>query len=208
VTPELLQLYQTWGEGGIGIIVTGNIMIDQEHIEHPGNIILEDESGGRLQKLAEMAAISQQHGSVVGVPCSEQESKSRHTMLTIIEAIAQISHPGRQANKLLQQHPVSVSDVQLEGVRLGMQFGKPRPLSLEDIAVTTAKFAQTAYLCWKAGFAGVQLHAAHGYLLSSFLSRRVNTRVRAVFVKLTVSRSHIQQTRLTGTAAPSRIARG
>ena len=65
VTPELLQLYQTWGKGGIGIIVTGNIMIDQEHIEHPGNIILEDESGGRLQKLAEMAAISQQHGSVV-----------------------------------------------------------------------------------------------------------------------------------------------
>lgn len=65
VTPELVSLYRTWGEGDVGVIVTGNILIDRNHIEVPGNIILEDESGGRVEKLAELAAAAQEHGALV-----------------------------------------------------------------------------------------------------------------------------------------------
>jgi 2,4-dienoyl-CoA reductase-like NADH-dependent reductase (Old Yellow Enzyme family) len=65
VTPALVSLYKAWGEGDVGILVTGNILIDRNHIEVPGNIILENESGGRIKNLAEMAAAAQEHGSLV-----------------------------------------------------------------------------------------------------------------------------------------------
>jgi len=64
-TPKLVSLYKTWGNGDLGIIVTGNIMIDRNHIEVPGNVILEDSSGGRVEKLKELVVAAQEHGSLV-----------------------------------------------------------------------------------------------------------------------------------------------
>lgn len=82
VTPELLRLYRIWGEGGIGILVTGNIMIDREHIEYPGNIILEDDSHDRLQSLSEMARLAQAHGSVVSDPARRLRCNTHGQELT------------------------------------------------------------------------------------------------------------------------------
>ncbi|TVY92147.1 NADH-dependent flavin oxidoreductase, partial [Lachnellula willkommii] len=154
-TPELVSLYRTWGNGDLGIIITGNIMIDRNHIEVPGNVILEDSSGGRIEKLNELVVAAQEHGSL---------------------CVAQLNHPGRQINSLLQPNPVSCSAIQLEGERVGMTFGKPTALTKAGISEIVEQFAESSRLCHKAGFDGVQLHAAHGYLIGQFLSKRTNIR--------------------------------
>ncbi|TVY14552.1 NADH-dependent flavin oxidoreductase nadA [Lachnellula arida] len=154
-TLELVYLYRTWGNGDLGIIITGNIMIDRNHIEVPGNVILEDSSGGRIEKLNELVVAAQEHGSL---------------------CVAQLNHPGRQINSLLQPNPVSCSAIQLEGERVGMTFGKPTALTKAGISEIVEQFAESSRLCHKAGFDGVQLHAAHGYLIGQFLSKRTNIR--------------------------------
>lgn len=87
---------------------------------------------------------------------------------------AQISHGGRQTQKLVNPHPRSSSDVQL--ALPGGQFGKPTPLTRAEIAELVQRFALASRACQQAGFTGVQVHAAHGYLISQFLSPRVNLR--------------------------------
>ena len=79
----------------------------------------------------------------------------------------QISHPGRQCSRVVTAQPVAPSDVQL---RLGGWFGKPRALYEGEIEDIIARFARTARIARTAGFTGVQVHGAHGYLCSQFLS--------------------------------------
>lgn len=55
-------------------------------------------------------------------------------------------------------------------------FGTPKEMTVEEIQRVVEQFAETAQLSAEAGFAGVQIHAAHGYLLAQFLSERSNTR--------------------------------
>lgn len=85
-----------------------------------------------------------------------------------------VSHPGRQRPYHLQPNPISASDVQLEGEVLGNLYGKPRPATEKDIQSVIEGFAHAAEFLDKAGFDGIQLHAAHGYLLSQFLSETTN----------------------------------
>ena len=68
VTPELVELYKIWGEGEIGILVTGNIMIDRHHIEAAGNMILENDTKRRIEKMKELTTAAQKNGSVVRSP--------------------------------------------------------------------------------------------------------------------------------------------
>ena len=86
---------------------------------------------------------------------------------------AQISHPGRQCPRLVNLTPLAPSEVQLNMVG---NFGRPRAATEADILDIIARFARTAALLKEAGFDGVQVHAAHGYLLSQFLSPRTNQR--------------------------------
>ena len=88
----------------------------------------------------------------------------------------QINHPGRQMPGSLGQEAIAPSAVALD---LGAQSGRfptPRAMTAEDIADIQRRFTNTAVLAQKAGFSGVQIHAAHGYLLSQFLSPLVNKR--------------------------------
>ena len=90
---------------------------------------------------------------------------------------AQISHAGRQTMAFINPHPKAPS-----AVRLGLpggQFGAPVEMSAADIAQVVERFGVAAAACKAAGFTGVQVHAAHGYLLSSFLSPRSNVRTDA-----------------------------
>ena len=112
-------------------------------------------SGERFEAFQDMATQSKKHGSLI---------------------VAQISHPGRQVSNRLIQDPISASDVKLEGEVLGMQFNKPHTASEAEIKELVGQFAHTAEYLHKAGFDGVQLHAAHGYLLVQFLSRTTNKR--------------------------------
>jgi 2,4-dienoyl-CoA reductase-like NADH-dependent reductase (Old Yellow Enzyme family) len=76
----------------------------------------------------------------------------------------------------LQPNPISASDVQLVKDLHGMTFAKPRAASSEDIRDLQAAFVHCAVYLEKAGFDGIQLHAAHGYLLAQFLSLTTNRR--------------------------------
>jgi 2,4-dienoyl-CoA reductase-like NADH-dependent reductase (Old Yellow Enzyme family) len=144
------QLYRTWSEGGTGLHITGNVMIDKRYLERAGNVVLEDDQ--HLGLFRDWA----REGTVGGN-----------------QLWVQISHPGRQCPKMINNEPLSPSDVQLS--LLG-NFGKPRPMTEDDIHDVIKRFIRSAELVKEAGFTGVQIHCAHGYLLSQFLSPKINQR--------------------------------
>ncbi|KAL8932555.1 MAG: hypothetical protein Q9211_006247 [Gyalolechia sp. 1 TL-2023] len=155
---DLINLYKRWGDGQIGTILTGNIMIEYDQLEAPGNAIIPRTapfSDERFEAFKELAAESKAHGSLI---------------------IGQVSHPGRQCESRIQPDPVSASDVQLQGQVMGMQFNKPHPASSEEIERIIQSFVHAAEYLHKAGYDGIQLHGAHGYLLSQFLSPTTNLR--------------------------------
>ena len=147
---SILQLYERWGQGGAGILVTGNVMIDRRALGEPHNVVVEDER--HLTELAEWAERAQYNGSQLWM---------------------QINHPGRQAPNI-NKEVVSPSDVQLPMMK--KVFKKPRPLKEEEILDLIDRYGNTAAIAKKAGFSGVQIHGAHGYLVSQFLSTRTNLR--------------------------------
>ena len=155
---NLINVYKRWGEGQFGTILTGNIMIEFDQLEAAGNpIIPPDEGlkGERFEAFKRLAAESKAHGSL---------------------CIGQVSHPGRQVPKAIQSDPVSASDIQLEGSVMGMTFAKPHPASSEEIEHIIEGFAHAAEYLHAAGFDGIQLHGAHGYLLAQFLASSTNKR--------------------------------
>ena len=144
------QLYKTWAEGGVGLSISGNIMIDRRYLERAGNIVLEDDQG--MAALKEMVS----SGTVAGG-----------------QFWAQISHPGRQCPRLVNSEPMAPSEVQL---KMMGNFSRPRAMTEADIENVIERFANTARLCKEAGFTGVQVHCAHGYLISQFLNPLINKR--------------------------------
>lgn len=157
-SPELINVYKRWGEGQYGVILTGNLMIEYDQLEAPGNLIIPPDasfSGERFDAFKAMASAAKAHGSLV---------------------VAQLSHPGRQTEQRLQPNPVSASDVQLKGEIMGMRFAQPHAATEEEIKKITQSFAHAAEYVHKAGYDGVQLHGAHGYLLAQFLSQTTNKR--------------------------------
>ncbi|HEY0913326.1 MAG TPA: NADH:flavin oxidoreductase/NADH oxidase family protein [Solimonas sp.] len=152
-TPRHATLYRRWSEGGAGLLITGNVMIDRRVLERPGNVAI-DGNGG-LDELRTWARA----GTVAGN-----------------QLWMQVSHAGRQSPRYVVSHPMGPSDVQLD--LLG-GYGRPRPLAEEEILDFIQRFARVAVTARETGFTGVQIHAAHGYLLSSFLSPVTNRRTDA-----------------------------
>ncbi len=150
-TEGLVHLYERLDKNGLGLSITGNVMIDRRHLGEPGNVVLEDERDGDLWK--SWARAAQADGAQCWV---------------------QINHPGRQAPRFATKEPVAPSAVPLEG--MGPAFAPPRALEEREIEEIVQRFARTAKLACDAGFAGVQIHGAHGYLVSQFLSPKVNRR--------------------------------
>lgn len=150
-TETLIKLYAAWAHGGSGLLLTGNAMIDRRQLTEPRNAILEDER--HLELFARLARAAKAQGGV---------------------AVMQISHPGRVATAPVHHWPVGPSALR-PGVP-GMNLRKPRALTTDEVQDLIARYARTAELAVKAGFDGVQIHAAHGYLLSQFLSPVANQR--------------------------------
>ncbi|KAI1614248.1 hypothetical protein EDD37DRAFT_128270 [Exophiala viscosa] len=154
-SPEYINLYKRWGEGEIGVIVSGNTMVRYDAVEAFGNPILVDDHDGRVAKFREVTDAAKAHGSLI---------------------VAQLSHPGRQGTRYLNPNPISASDVHLAIKWAGNEFNKPRPMTIPEIKQMVKYWGESAYLCYKAGFDGVQVHCAHGYLLAQFLSLSTNKR--------------------------------
>ncbi|KAF2087386.1 FMN-linked oxidoreductase [Saccharata proteae CBS 121410] len=155
---NLVKVYERWGEGEYGVILSGNVMFEYDHLEAAGNPIIPRDapySGERFEAFKAMATAGKKHGSLM---------------------IAQVSHPGRQVQDVIQPNPISASDVQLSGNVMGMTFAKPRAATEQDIANIIEGFAHAAEYLEKAGWDGVELHGAHGYLLAQFLSPTTNKR--------------------------------
>ena len=153
-TPELDRLYGLWSDGGAGLLLSGNILIDGDHLERPGNVIIDREPDAAMRAaLSRWAAAATRNGN---------------------HFWAQISHAGRQTQKIINPHPKAPSAVKI-GLP-GGQFGEPVALTISEIEDIVQRFGVCAAAVKAAGFTGVQIHAAHGYLLSQFLSPRSNLR--------------------------------
>lgn len=149
-----VRLYERWADGGSGLLITGNVQIDRWHLERPGNVVvdrpLSDEARARW---ADWGRAATKDGTAAWV---------------------QLSHAGRQTQVSVNKAPKAPSAVKLE--LPGGQFGVPVPLTGDEIRDLIGRFAYAAVVAREAGFGGVQLHAAHGYLLSQFLSPLANRR--------------------------------
>ncbi|KAL0465965.1 hypothetical protein QR685DRAFT_451829 [Neurospora intermedia] len=171
--PDLAAVYATWARGDWGLILTGNVQVDHAHKgdahdispNHPGTT--PEQTVTAFKAWADAARL---HG----------ESKT--------PVVVQINHPGRQSpmgagTRGLLEKAVAPSPVPLvlgEGFvpRLlsKLLFGTPRELTVAEIKDIVQKFAVTARITAEAGFNGVEIHAAHGYLLAQFLSKKTNRR--------------------------------
>lgn len=152
VTPALPTLFGRWAAGGTGLLITGNVMIDRRALGEPGNVVVEDERD--LPLLQAWAESATRQGSAIWV---------------------QLNHPGKQSPKGLNRENVSPSAIPF---KKDMQafFDTPRELTDAEIRDIIARFARSAAIIKKAGFTGVQIHGAHGYLVSQFLSPHHNIR--------------------------------
>ena len=153
---HLMRLYQAWADGGAGLLITGNVMIDSRAMTGPGGVVLEE--AGQLEKFRRWAAVGRSHGAQFWL---------------------QMNHPGRQMPADLGQQTWAPSAVPLDLGNMSHYFKAPRAMSEEMIADVIRRFAATARLGEQAGFSGVEIHAAHGYLLSQFLSPLTNRRTDA-----------------------------
>jgi 2,4-dienoyl-CoA reductase-like NADH-dependent reductase (Old Yellow Enzyme family) len=156
-TDRHATLYRTWSEGGAGLLLTGNVQVDRDDLERPGNVAIDPtapdtvsaEARARLARWARA-------GTAAG----------NHLWM-------QISHAGRQAPWYVTRRPKGPSAVKLE--LLG-NYCTPRALTEEEILDLVQRFATAATIARETGFTGVQVHGAHGYLISSFLSPVTNLR--------------------------------
>ena len=150
---ELINLYKRWSAGKPGLLITGNVMIDRRALTGPMNVVVEDDK--HLDGLKAWAAAGKTGGN---------------------QLWAQISHPGRQVYAMVSEEPVAPSAVAMEIKGAKGMFATPRALAEEEILDIIQRFATTAQVMERAGFDGVQLHGAPGYLISQFLSPLTNHR--------------------------------
>ena len=150
---RLISLYRRWGGGGAGLLITGNVMVHAEALTGPSGVVLDDRAP--LDPFARWAEAGKAGGAAMWM---------------------QLSHPGRQVQARMPGVVWAPSPVALELGRHSKRFGRPVAMTEEQIGATVQRFATTAGLAERAGFDGVEVHAAHGYLLSQFLSPLVNKR--------------------------------
>lgn len=169
--PALRSAYAKWADGGWGMILTGNVAIDERHLGQHGDVVLLDDEVKMIQLWKEWAKA-----------CKGESN---------VPVVVQINHPGRQSPAgagtrgfFAKTLAPSAVPLQLGSGILGklvsrLVFGTPQEMTVADIEDVVRRFAATARISAEAGFDGVEIHAAHGYLLAQFLSPRVNKRTDA-----------------------------
>ena len=149
----LKNLYDAWAKGGVGMIITGNVMVDKMAMTGPGGVALDAESP--IEPFKAWAEIAKQNNTT---------------------AIMQINHPGRQVFKKMGGKVLSPSNIALNMGKHSNLFEQPKAMSETEIRDVITRFTTTAKRAQEAGFDGVEIHAAHGYLISQFLSPLTNVR--------------------------------
>lgn len=150
-TDKHLRLYERWARNGFGLMLTGNVQVDRRQLERPGNIAIDGNAG--LEALRKLAAVGTRDGA--------------HFWM-------QINHPGRQTSAAIHPRPLAPSAISLPTAEAGC--GAAQAMSRDQIRDVVRRFVHVATVARDTGFTGVQIHAAHGYLLSNFLSPLANAR--------------------------------
>lgn len=150
---DLFRLYTAWADGGVGLILTGNVMVDHLAMTGPGGMALEADTD--IAPYRELALAAKRNG------CT---------------AWMQINHPGRQVYKKMNGKALAPSAVAMDLGKHSGLFGVPKAMIEAEILDVIERFATTATKAKEAGFDGVEIHAAHGYLLAQFLSPLTNKR--------------------------------
>ncbi|MEV6253269.1 NADH:flavin oxidoreductase/NADH oxidase family protein [Nocardia sp. NPDC051911] len=150
---SLFRLYRRWSRGGVGLIITGNVMVHAEALTGPGGVVLDAESP--LEPFRRWAVAAKSGGARVWM---------------------QINHPGRQVRADMPGVAWAPSAIRVDVGKNSKRFADPVEMTPRQIEETVQRFAETARRAEAAGFDGVEIHAAHGYLLSQFLSPLTNRR--------------------------------
>jgi 2,4-dienoyl-CoA reductase-like NADH-dependent reductase (Old Yellow Enzyme family) len=149
ITPHLFDIYKELARGQIGLIISSYMYVSPEAQQNIGQISVADDSS--LPGLKKLADIVHTEGGTI---------------------VAQLVHCGGQANREVSSlDPVAPSAVSDKGYR-----EVPKELSPEGIGKIIQDFVDASLRIKKSGFDGIQLHGAHGYLLSQFLSPLRNRR--------------------------------
>ncbi|KJA30051.1 hypothetical protein HYPSUDRAFT_254722 [Hypholoma sublateritium FD-334 SS-4] len=180
-----LDLYSQWAKHSWGMIITGNVIITDDHLTLgrdlilPPSLTIDSESTALpFKKLAD---------AIHGIDFDTREGQKDKANETL--AIMQLSHGGRQSANIVGgrfpfQKPLAPSSTRLapsdssliSRALNGALFQIPRAMSQNEINEVIDRFVEGAIFAYKCGFDGVQLHAAHGYLLAQFLSPKSNKR--------------------------------
>jgi 2,4-dienoyl-CoA reductase-like NADH-dependent reductase (Old Yellow Enzyme family) len=157
---QLVNLYDAWAMGGAGLLITGNVMVDARALTGPGGVVLKADTlaePGVRERFERWAEAGKQDGTSL---------------------VMQISHPGRQLYAAQGQEAVSASDSRLDmgNETLSNLFAPARAMTDDEIRGLIRRFGETAVAAKACGFDGVEVHAAHGYLLAQFLSPLTNRR--------------------------------
>lgn len=150
---SLLSLYRYWAHGNLGMIITGNVMVDRNAMTGPGGVVLD--ANTHIAPFQQWAKVAKSGGAL---------------------AVMQINHPGRQVFKSIHSAAKAPSDVPVKLGKRSNMFAPIQVMTSDDIHQVCAQFVLTAVRAAQAGFDGVEIHAAHGYLLTQFLSPLTNQR--------------------------------
>ncbi|KAF2468052.1 NADH:flavin oxidoreductase/NADH oxidase-like protein [Lindgomyces ingoldianus] len=168
---KFIAAYTSWGSGEWGAILTGNVEVSSIYRGSNNSVaVMPSISPTTRDAWTRWALASQRNGT---------------------PAIVQIVHPGRQSpakagnrgffDKSIAPSaiPLKLGDGILDRVLSRTIFGTPREMTLKEIAEVVDQFTVTAKLAYESGFKGIQIHGAHGYLISQFLSSKMNVRTDA-----------------------------
>jgi 2,4-dienoyl-CoA reductase-like NADH-dependent reductase (Old Yellow Enzyme family) len=182
---KMLVAYKEWAKGGWGMLLTGtqfipyprkssrltiysgNVQVSEQYLGGPMDVLSSSSSGDVEKIWKEWASTCQENGT---------------------PTVVQLNHPGRQSplgagqrgffTKNLAPSAVKLNfgSSLLAGVASSLLFGTPKAMTEDDISLVIDQFVAGAKLSFQAGFKGVELHGAHGYLLAQFLSPKTNQR--------------------------------
>ncbi|KAK8116057.1 hypothetical protein PG984_012559 [Apiospora sp. TS-2023a] len=166
-------VYGEWAKGGWGLVLTGNVDVDTQYVGDKTNAAYNHalERDALLEVWKGWARSCNPDGAT--------------------PAVVQINHPGRQSHRGAGTRGLLAPSIAPSAVGLdfgsgllarligALVFGTPREMTTNEIQHVVERFAETAKLAAGAGFAGAEIHAAHGYLLAQFLSEKSNKRTDA-----------------------------
>ncbi|OYN98283.1 2,4-dienoyl-CoA reductase [Enemella evansiae] len=150
---HLFRLYRRWSSGGAGLLITGNVMVHAAALTGPGGVVLD--AAAPLEPFREWVSAGRSGGAKIWM---------------------QINHPGRQVLADMPGVAWAPSAIRVDLGRNSKRFAEPTEMTEAQIIETIERFTVTARRAEEAGFDGVEIHAAHGYLLSQFLSPLTNRR--------------------------------